>query len=769
MKLVFKINLLYHIEFKIKAFYDKIFFMKYADIIIDISHERLDKTFEYIVPPELENEIHEGVQVVIPFGAGNRAITGYVVGLHDKPQFDVTKLKPIARVVKDSIAIESQLISLAAFLKRNYGSTMNQALKTVIPIKKKENEKLKKEISLAVSTNQARIELNELLTNKRHAVGKERLLKELLEVDVLDWELATKKLQIPSSNIRDLESKGIVKIDSVRTFRNPHLQADATRGRVTLNEEQEAAAEQIKADIDTGRHKTYLIHGVTGSGKTEVYMDVMEHVINMGKQVIVLIPEIALTYQTVMRFYTRFGDSVSILNSRMSPGERFDQFERAKSGEISIMVGPRSALFTPFTNLGLIIIDEEHEPSYKSEVVPRYHARETAVYRASLTGATVILGSATPSLEAYSRAVSGEYQLITLNNRAMGQDMAQCEIVDLRAELQSGNRSMLSRRLKELMADRLSKNQQIMLFLNRRGLMGFVSCRACGHVLKCPHCDVALHLHAGGIMKCHYCGYTTKAAKTCPSCGSKYIGSFKAGTQRLEEIVKNAFPTARVLRMDADTTSGKNGHEEILSAFAAHEADVLIGTQMIVKGHDFANVTLVGIIAADISLNESDFHSGERTFQLLTQAVGRAGRGTEPGIAVIQTYQPENYAVVTSANQDYDSFFKQEFAYRRLLQYPPCSHILGIQVSSEKQGDAIAQADILASVIKQTDPEIIIMGPEDAYIGKLKDIYRRVIYVKADDYDRLVRVKDEIDKFLLEQKEYRSTTTWFDFDPISTI
>ena len=769
MKLVFKINLLYHIEFKIKAFYDKIFFMKYADIIIDISHERLDKTFEYIVPPELEDEIHEGVQVVIPFGAGNRAITGYVVGLHDKPQFDITKLKPIARVVKDSIAIESQLISLAAFLKRNYGSTMNQALKTVIPIKKKENEKLKKEISLAVSTNQARIELNELLTNKRHAVGKERLLKELLEVDVLDWELATKKLQIPSSNIRDLESKGIVKIDSVRTFRNPHLQADSTRGRVTLNEEQEAAAEQIKADIDTGRHKTYLIHGVTGSGKTEVYMDVMEHVINMGKQVIVLIPEIALTYQTVMRFYTRFGDSVSILNSRMSPGERFDQFERAKSGEISIMVGPRSALFTPFTNLGLIIIDEEHEPSYKSEVVPRYHARETAVYRASLTGATVILGSATPSLEAYSRAVSGEYQLITLNNRAMGQELAQCEIVDLRAELQSGNRSMLSRRLKELMADRLSKNQQIMLFLNRRGLMGFVSCRACGHVLKCPHCDVALHLHAGGVMKCHYCGYTTKAAKTCPSCGSKYIGSFKAGTQRLEEIVKNAFPTARVLRMDADTTSGKNGHEEILSAFAAHEADVLIGTQMIVKGHDFANVTLVGIIAADISLNESDFHSGERTFQLLTQAVGRAGRGTEPGIAVIQTYQPENYAVVTSANQDYDSFFKQEFAYRRLLQYPPCSHILGIQVSSEKQGDAIAQADILASVIRQTDPEIIIMGPEDAYIGKLKDIYRRVIYVKADDYDRLVRVKDEIDKFLLEQKEYRSTTTWFDFDPISTI
>ena len=743
--------------------------MKYADIIIDISHERLDKTFQYIIPADMQRELQVGMQVVIPFGKGDRAITGYVVGMSDEPAFDVTKLKPIARIMKDSIAIESQLISLAYFMKRNYGSTMNQALKTVIPIKRKEAEKQKKEISLNISKEMAQIELNELMARKNHAIGKERLLKELLVVEPIDWELATKKLQVSSAHIRDLESKGIIKIESVRTFRNPHLLSEADKPPIVLNPEQEAAAEQIKADIDTGRRKTYLIHGVTGSGKTEVYMDVMEHVINMGQQVIVLIPEIALTYQTVMRFYTRFGDKVSILNSRMSQGERFDQFERAKSGEISIMVGPRSALFTPFANLGLIIIDEEHEPTYKSEVVPRYHARETAVYRAHIAGATVILGSATPSLEAYSRAQSGEYQLITLSNRAMGQDMATCEVVDLRAELAKGNRSMISFRLQELMADRLNKHQQIMLFLNRRGLMGFVSCRACGHVLKCPHCDVALHLHRDGTMKCHYCGFNTRVTKTCPSCGSKYIGTFKAGTQRLEEIVKEMFPTARVLRMDADTTKGKDGHEEILSAFAAHEADVLIGTQMIVKGHDFANVTLVGIIAADISLNESDYHSGERTFQLLTQAVGRAGRGTEPGVAVIQTYQPENYAVVTSASQDYGTFYEQEMAYRQLLSYPPCSHILGIQVNSEKQSDAIAQADILADLIRRTAPDIVIMGPEDAYVGKLRDVYRRVIYVKDDDYDKLVAVKDVIDKFLLEQKQYRNTTTWFDFDPINTL
>lgn len=741
----------------------------YADIIIDISHERVDKTFQYIIPEHLLAEVSIGVQVVIPFGRGDRAITGYVVDISDHPKFDVEKLKPIARVVKDSIAIEAQLVALAAFMKKNYGSTMNQALKTVIPIKKKENIKTKKEISLLISREAAKIELNELMAKKRHSASKERLLSELLKVDVLEWELATKQLQVATAAIRDLESKGIVRITEVRSFRNPHINAEEQEKHITLNDEQAEAAETIKANIDTGRNKTYLVHGVTGSGKTEVYMDVMEHVISMGKQVIVLIPEIALTYQTVMRFYTRFGDSVSILNSRMSPGERFDQFERAKNGEISVMVGPRSALFTPFNNLGLIIIDEEHEPTYKSEVIPRYHARETAIYRAGLSQATVILGSATPSIESFARAQAGEYELLTLHARAQGQDMASCEIVDLRDELRSGNRSMISRRLLELMSDRLQKKQQIMLFLNRRGLMGFVSCRACGHVLKCPHCDVPLHLHNDGTLKCHYCGHSIRKPSVCPDCGSKYIGTFKAGTQRLEEIVKEHFPQARVLRMDADTTKGKDGHEEILSQFAAGEADVLIGTQMIVKGHDFANVTLVGIIAADISLNESDYHSGERTFQLLTQAVGRAGRGTLSGTAVIQTYQPENYAVVAAAKQDYGSFFEQEFAYRRLLSYPPCSHILGIQVSCDRFADAQAQAEIIAKLLREQCEGILVLGPQDAYIGKMKDVYRKVIYIKNRDYSRLVEAKDLVEKFLLEQKQYRNTSTWFDFDPINTL
>mgnify|MGYP004448196301 FL=1 len=743
--------------------------MIYADIIIDISHEKLDKTFQYIVPAHLTEIVHVGTQVVIPFGKGNRAITGYVVDLSDTPKFDVTKLKPIARVANDAIAIESQLITLAGWIKAHYGGTMNQALRTVIPIKKKEAIKEKKRIRLIVPKEQAKVELYELIARKNHSLGKERLLRELIEHEELEWDLVTKDLQISSAVIRDLESKALIAIDFYREFRNPVAAKDVFRKPVTLNFQQQAACDRILAEYNTGARNTYLVHGVTGSGKTEVYMEIMEKVLESGKQVIVLIPEIALTYQTLMRFCTRFGDKISIINSRMSPGERFDQFERAKKGEISIMIGPRSALFTPFENLGLIIIDEEHEPSYKSEVIPRYHARETAVYRAKLANAFVILGSATPSVESYARAQSGEYELITLTNRVADRSLAKCEIVDLREELKAGNKSMLSRSLQTALKDRLDKKEQAMIFLNRRGLMGFVSCRACGTVIKCPHCDVSLHLHNDGKMKCHYCGYEMVRPTACPDCGSKYIGTFKAGTQRLEEIIKETYHGARVLRMDADTTKGKDGHDEILSAFAAGEADILIGTQMIVKGHDFANVTLVGVVAADISLNDADYHSGERTFALLTQAVGRAGRGEKPGEAIIQTYQPENYAVVASAAQDYEGFFKQEIAFRRLLNYPPASHILGITVASPSLEEATGQSEALVKIIQNCDEHSLVLGPADSYIGKLKDVYRKVIYVKDKDYEKLVKIKDALENYLLEQKCFKTTSTWFDFDPINTL
>ena len=461
-------------------------------------------------------------------------------------------------------------------------------------------------------------------------MARVRLLEALLKNNILDYNEAIDKLKISRPVLKWFEENQLIKIESKQLYRNPIEQKNVSKELVILNEEQRYIADCIIKDYNEGYRYTYLIHGVTGSGKTEVYMEIISQVIARGRQVIVLIPEIALTYQTVNRFYDRFGDRVSILNSRMSDGERYDQSLRAKNGEIDIIIGPRSALFTPFKNLGLIIIDEEHEGSYKSEITPKYHATMVARKRAELNNAFVILGSATPSLESYQKGISGEYKLFSLTKRAKEAALPKIWIVDLREELKEKNRSIFSRKLKELIMDRLEKKEQIMLFINRRGFSGFVSCRSCGHVMKCNHCDISLTYHIQGKLLCHYCGYEEAMPKICPACGSKYIASFGTGTQKVEEMVRREFPEARVLRMDTDTTKNKGGHQKILEAFAEHKADILVGTQMIVKGHDFPLVSLVGIIAADLSLYAGDFRAAERTFQLLSQAAGRAGRDAIP-------------------------------------------------------------------------------------------------------------------------------------------
>ena len=535
----------------------------------------------------------------------------------------------------------------------------------------------------------------------------------------------------------------------------------------------------IEGDIAAGLRNTYLIKGVTGSGKTEVYMELIAHCIQSGRQAIVLIPEIALTYQTVMRFFSRFGNRVSIINSRLSNGERYDQFERAKNGDIDIMIGPRSALFTPFSNLGLIIIDEEHENSYKSESVPRYHAREVAIEYARMSDAIVVLGSATPSVDSYYKAKTGVYRLLELDTRVDDRPLPKCEIVDLRQELREGNRSILSTRLQELMEERLHNGQQTMLFLNRRGKSAFMSCRACGFVVKCPHCDVSLSEHSGGVMVCHYCGYRQPVPKVCPSCGSKYISGFKAGTQKIEAMVAKRFPQARILRMDYDTTRAKDAYEKILQAFSNHEADILIGTQMIVKGHDFSNVTLVGVLAADMSLHVNDFHAAERTFALLTQAAGRAGRGKLPGNVVIQTYDPDHYAIQTAKEQDYEAFYDKEIEYRRLMNYPPVWNMLLIHVTSpdESECGSMAQrvhdtaAQMISHIEKSQSPDdrhqIQLIGPADATIAKVNDIYRKVIYMKTSDYAALISVKDGIEQAVKADTAMKNANISFDFNPMS--
>ncbi len=739
---------------------------KYANIIVDISHEKVDRPFQYKVPQALMGQLFAGSHVQVPFGNGNHLRRGYVMELTDVAEFPPEKLKEIAGIVKDGVSVEGDAIRLAAWIKRTYGSTMIAALKTVLPVKQTVKLKEKKKITRIATIEETTSYMGECI--RKHQSAKARVLTELLKEPVLPYELVTKKLNVSAPTLKSLESRRILSIETENYYRNPvKLDAKRESGR-HLSREQQHIRDTFLADYEEGIRKTYLIRGITGSGKTEVYLSMIEEVIARGKQCIVLIPEIALTYQTLLRFYKRFGDRVSVMNSTLSKGEKYDQCERAKRGEIDVIIGPRSALFTPFPNLGLIVIDEEHEPSYKSESMPRYHARETAEYLAKIKNASLVLGSATPSLEAYSRAQAGEYTLFTLDRRLTGGKLPTVYTVDLREELRKGNRSIFSQKLQELIEGRLTNKEQIMLFLNRRGYAGFVSCRSCGLVMKCPHCDVSLSQHRGNKMVCHYCGYETLQPKVCPSCSSPYILGFRAGTQQIEEQILKRFPAARVLRMDADTTRTKDSYEEILTAFSEGEADILVGTQMIVKGHDFPNVTLVGILAADLSLNDSDYRCGERTFQLLTQAAGRAGRGEKPGEVVIQTYRPEHYAVVKAASQDYEAFYEEEILYRELAGYPPAAHMLAILITAryEKQGLMLAE-QIKAKIDNEKAKELQIIGPAKAQVSKINDLYRFVIYCKHKDYQKLIEAKDKAEAFL-DSFEHKNENVQFDFDPIDS-
>ena len=744
----------------------------YADIIVDISHENLDKTYQYKVPERLKEDIEIGALVKIPFGKGNRLIQGYVLGLSGQPKIDIKFIKEIDSLVTDGIAIEGHLIKLAYWMKETFGATMNDALKTVIPVKKSVKQVSKRTLKLAVSKEIATHQVEAF--RKRNSTARARLLELLLEKNQLDFDYAVNQLKISRQVIKALMQLNLITTEEETLYRNPIANISQQQVSIQLTKEQQAIVDDFTKDYLSGVRQTYLLHGITGSGKTEVYMDMISEVVSEGKQVIMLIPEIALTYQTVLRFYRRFGNRVTILNSRMSQGERYDQSLRAKNGEIDICIGPRSALFTPFANLGLIIIDEEHEGSYKSETVPKYHARDVAIKRAELENASVVLGSATPSIETYYKTMQGEYKRYTLSQRVGTRTLPHVSVVDLREELKSKNKSIFSRKLKELIADRLAKRQQIMLFLNRRGYAGFVSCRSCGHVMKCPHCDISLTSHNSGKLVCHYCGFEQLSPKLCPSCSSPYIAAFGTGTQKVEDMVKKEFPMARVLRMDADTTKNKGGHEKILSSFANHEADILVGTQMIVKGHDFPKVTLVGILAADLSLYTNDYMASERTFQLLTQAAGRAGRGDDPGEVVIQTYHPEHYSIQTAKTSDYLSFYQQEIACRRMLGYPPVANFLVALITSKNEELLEKSVNLLSGVLQQfrmehgLEEDMQVLGPTDANLKKANDLYRKVIYIKHADYNVLIETKNFLEGYLQFSEKFKGCSVQFDFNPMTS-
>ena len=636
----------------------------YAEVIVDISHEAIDKSFSYRIPEDMV--LHVGDPVLVPFGRGKKK--AYVLSIHERVCFPEEKIKDIDSVLDKEFSVEEELLSLAVWMSREYGTGLNQCLKTVIPVKKK--------------------------------VKKRGKATELL------WK--------------------------------------AEEAPLSLTEEQANVLEGIKLAFSKGE-KAALLFGVTGSGKTEVYLKLMEEIIRKGKEVIFLIPEISLSFQTRSRIEKRFPGLVSVLHSKMSQGERAESMEKCRSGEVKILMGPRSALFAPFSNLGLIIMDEEQDRSYKSEQAPRYETRDVIRKRGELSSCPILFGSATPSVQLFSEVEKGDLPCFCLHNRAVeGSTLPKMQVVDMRKELEEGNRSIFSRVLEGKIQERLDRGEQVMLFMNRRGYAPFVSCRKCGEALRCPHCDVSLNLHKNGILQCHYCGYQTNLPKICPNCKSKYLAAFGTGTEKLESICHSVFPKAGILRMDRDSTGKKGKYEEILRAFSEEKADILLGTQMIVKGHDFPKVTLVGIIAVDQILLDSDFQAGEWAYQLITQVSGRAGRGERAGEVLIQSYQPDHPLLELALKQDYLSFYKEEKNYRKRLSYPPFSVMLAMQCIYTEE----AYLDyILGKLMPRVQERIRdgggeTYGPFPATVYKIKDKFRKIIYIKHSNHDIILQLRD---------------------------
>lgn len=739
----------------------------YIDVIVDISVNSLDRIFQYRVPEELLDAVKVGCQVNVPFGSGNRRRQAYVIGVDTVLAYDASKIKDILGVTK-APAATGQLIALADWMHERYGCTMAQALKTVLPVKKSVKEV--KRTAYFLADREGAQQLLEKSRKSRREKARVRLLEAMLKEGCMSKETVTGVLQISASTMKSILQTGVIREETSQVYRNPVRQRLDGWQEVCLNDEQMNAVASIWQNAAICREHwsreqgMHLLYGITGSGKTEVYMALMEKVLNEGRQIIVLIPEISLTLQTVSRFYARFGSQIAVMNSRLSAGERYDQYMRAKRGEASVMIGPRSALFTPFDRLGLIIIDEEHESAYQSEIVPRYQASEVAARRAEMSGALVVLGSATPSVAVYQKAREGMIGLHRLTQRARtGSRLPDVKVVDLREEFRMKNRGILSQSLHEAMDACLKRGDQMMLFLNRRGYAGFVSCRSCGYVVKCRHCDVSMTVHHHTLLKCHYCGSEQPMPRVCPSCGSPYIAGFGVGTQKVEEFVQKEFPEARILRMDRDTTSGKDDMGRILQTFSEGGADILIGTQMIVKGHDFANVTLVGILAADLSLFAGDYQSSERTFQLLTQAAGRAGRGDRPGEVIIQTYQPEHYCIQTAAAQDYDSFYSQEIRFRQMLHYPPDRQMMVMLAEGEHDQQTGQAVQKLREIAGEADFEAVeFIGPSRAGIAKAKDLYRYTMYMKHQDIKELMRLRDFLEGYLKWSQQF--SNIYFTFD-----
>lgn len=697
---------------------------KYAGIIVNNNSNKVDKIFIYEIPGNLQEKIMPGFLVKVPFGHGNKKIEGFVIELSSKAE-NVKNIKYISDIIFDFPVLSENEIRLIKVMREKYLCTYLECIKCVLPngILKGMRPRTKLYLSTSIPLDKK--------FNKEPYTSIYKLISDR-ENELTAGDLI--RLSFSGSSVKTMIKHGYIAVSSSETPLNGEICINSNGHK--LNSEQELTVNSIISS-DFNR---FLIKGVTGSGKTEVYMAIVEHIMKQGKQAIILIPEISLTPQTVERFKKRFGNCMAVFHSRLSEGERLEEWLKVKEERVSLAIGARSAVFLPFKNLGAIIVDEEHETSYKSDSDPKYNAKEIAMIRSNIEKCKIILGSATPSIESFNAAEKGYIRLLELNKRADGALMPSIKVVDMRDEILAGNRSILSRDLYDAITNCLKKKEQMILFLNRRGFSTFISCRKCGYVFKCDNCDISLTYHSEeGCLSCHYCGYRTPIPRICPQCGSKYVKFFGIGTEKVEQEINRIFPEAKTLRMDHDTTKKKNSYEEIYAKFRDGEADILIGTQMIAKGLDFKNVTLVGIISADVSLNFPDYRASEKTFQLITQVSGRAGRGKLPGRVIIQTYNPEHYSIIYSSQNDYEQFFHKELNIRKEMCYPPFTKILCINLSSENEDTVVRNIHKICDTLKSRykADNVIILGPSPCEIKRIKKFYRWQIIIKSDILDKI--------------------------------
>ncbi|MEW6183703.1 MAG: primosomal protein N' [Bacillota bacterium] len=730
-----------------------------AQVIINRPLRGLDRVFTYAIPENLIEVIVPGSRVVVPFG--RQKVTGCVLATGDEASPNID-LKEILSLDEETPSVPPVLIKLARWIASRYLCTYREALSVLYgPV----GNKTRRDQHCLWPEGDASVILTQLESLK--APAQVRALNVIAAHPGIARPVLLREAGVGAATLNTLIKKGYVTTTTVPLSETPYgkVAVDDSKPPV-LNPEQQSAFEEVLRSIRNREQRVFLIHGVTGSGKTEIYLHAAAAALASGTQSIILVPEIALAHQMVLHFKSRFGNKVAVIHSNMSRQQRHNEWERVQSGKAQIVLGARSAIFAPTGNLGLIVVDEEHEPAYKQEQAPRYHAREVAVARGALEKAVVVLGSATPALESYARTLNNRYRCLALPNRIDGCKLPDIKVVDLREEFRVGNPSVLSRMLAERISQKLRKKEQVLLFLNRRGFASFVLCRTCGNIIRCPNCDIALTYHQPETLLCHYCHHRTRHPGRCPVCDSR-LEQFGSGTQRVEEEVRGFYPNARVLRMDAETTARRGSHASILDAFMARDVDILIGTQMVAKGLDIPGVTLVGVINADTSLLLPDFRAAERTFQLLYQVAGRAGRGELPGEVVIQSHCPEHYAVQLSSRQDYSAFARKELDFRRRFGYPPYTSLLRVLVSGLSEDAVVSQAGEFASLAKSTtEGEFVVLGPAPCPFSKLKGRYRWHIILKGKRGEALRRICRDVLEGMTPHKNIKLTV---DVDPQSLV